>query len=92
MEDLLTEHGVRLDDAALGVRQRPALLEDSVGNADLADVVEQEAVLESRIIEELRGVDLRELQRRTRWEWAPMPKSLASSAFASAVTVSSYAD
>ena len=37
-------------------------MQDSVGDPDLADVVEQEPVLEAGVVEQLRAVDLRELE------------------------------
>ena len=47
----------------LGDVERAALLQHVVGDADLADVVEQEAVLDARIVEERRLDRLRQLDR-----------------------------
>ena len=62
-EDLRADRRVLLDLLPLGAGERAALLQDLVGDADLADVVEQEAVLEAGVVEQ-RGVDsLGERQR-----------------------------
>ena len=50
-EHLLADHRVRLHPPPLGARQRAGLLEDRVGDADLADVVQQEAVLDARVVD-----------------------------------------
>ena len=55
-EQLLPEHCVRLHQPRLGIVQRRRFLQDAVGDADLADVVEQEAVLHALVPGE-RGVD-----------------------------------
>ena len=52
-----------LDQTALGIRQRPGLVQDPVRDPDLADVVEQEAELEARVVEQARVDELRERQR-----------------------------
>ena len=46
--------------------EQPALAEDRVGDADLADVVEEEAVLDARVAVERAGVDLRQQAHRVR--------------------------
>jgi hypothetical protein len=53
-EDACAQRGVRFDDLALARRERPGLLQDLVWDPDLADVVEQEAVLEAGVGEQLR--------------------------------------
>ena len=55
--------GVRPHHAPLLPRQRARLLEDRVGDPDLADVVEQEAVLEARVVEQRGSSCARELGR-----------------------------
>ena len=88
-EHLLAEQGVRLHQPALRRRQRPGLLQDVVGNPDLADVVEEEAVLDARVVDQQR-VDRGGEQERVRWtrfECASVLVSFDSSAAASAVTV-----
>ena len=87
---LLPEHRVRLEQAALGRGQRALLLENLVRDPDLPDVVEQEPVLHARVLEqrrlqpprELDGVLLHALRVR------PVPVSFNSSAPVSALTVS----
>ena len=54
---------VRLDQAPLGDRERRGLLQDAVGDPDLADVVEQEAVLDARVVQQLGRAHRRELDR-----------------------------
>src|SRR4051812_34031024 len=51
-QHLLAEHRVGLQYGALGRRQPSLLAEDLVGNADLAHVVQKEAVLDARVVEE----------------------------------------
>src|SRR2546429_682295 len=62
-EHLLAEHGVRLHRAALRLRERSRLEQDLVGDADLADVVEQEADLRARALREHRIDAPRQLER-----------------------------
>jgi hypothetical protein len=74
LEHLLAEHGVRLDQTALGNRQWRGFLEHSVRDPDLAEVVQQEAVLDARVVQqlgrahacELDGVELHALRMGTR--------------------------
>ena len=54
-DHLRAEQGVRLHHTPLGLVQGARLQEDLVGNADLADVVEQKAVLEGGIGGETSG-------------------------------------
>ena len=49
-----------LHDEPLGLGQRPRLEEDRVGHGDLADVVQQEAELDLRLVAEAQPVDLGE--------------------------------
>src|SRR3954453_17397829 len=51
---------------ALLRRQRPRLLEDAVGDADLADVVEDEAVLDADVVGERRLDGTRQVERVAR--------------------------
>ena len=50
LEHLLADRRVLLQDAPLVRLQRPALEQDPVGDADVADVVEHEAPLEARVV------------------------------------------
>jgi hypothetical protein len=62
-EHLRAEHGVRLHQAPLLVGERPGLAEHFVRDRDLADVVQQEAVLQRGLVGE-HGVDrVRQLRR-----------------------------
>ena len=56
-EHLRAEHGVRLHQAPLLGRQRAGLAEHFVRDGDLADVVQQEPVLERRIVGQRRAVE-----------------------------------
>jgi hypothetical protein len=47
----LAELGVRLHPPALGWSEAARLEQDAVGNADLPDVVQEEAPFEARIVE-----------------------------------------
>ena len=62
-EQLLAEHRVRPHQLLLGDVERAALLQHVIRDADLADVVEQEAVLDARIVEQRRLDRLRQLDR-----------------------------
>jgi len=50
-EHPLSEEGVRLHQPALVRIERPGLAKDPVGNSDLADVVQQEAVLGAHVVQ-----------------------------------------
>ena len=89
-EDLLAEDGVRLHQAALGIRERLGLLQDVVWDPDLADVVQEEPVDGARVLDQA-GVDCARKRGRvalTRCECSRVPVSFDSSALASADTVS----
>src|SRR5919201_637667 len=62
-EDLLAEQRVALELASLVLVERRLLQEHGVGDAELADVVEEEAVLELRVAEEVRRDALGEPKR-----------------------------
>ena len=62
-QDLDADRGMQLDQPTLGVIQRPELVEDLVGDADLADVVQEKPVLEARIVEQARLDHLGERDR-----------------------------
>jgi hypothetical protein len=62
-QQLLAQQRVRPHQPQLGVVERTRLLEDVVRDRDLADVVQEEAVLDARVAEQ-RGLDrLRQLDR-----------------------------
>ena len=54
---------MHLDHPALVVRERARLVQDLVGDSDLADVVQQEAVLEAGIVEQASLDSLRKRER-----------------------------
>ena len=56
-EHLLAEERVLLHARALVGRQRPRLLEDLVGDPDLADVVQEEAVFDASVARDEVGID-----------------------------------
>ena len=62
-EHLLAEHRVRLHQALLALVERLGLAQDVVGDADLAHVVEQEAVLRARVLQQARRDLAGELDR-----------------------------
>src|SRR6266542_1527948 len=62
-EDLGADRGVELDQTALVRVQRPRLVQDLIRDPDLADVVQQEAVLEALVVEQARVDDLGERDR-----------------------------
>ena len=62
-EHLLAQERVRPHQPGLAVVQGPRLLEDAVGDPDLADVVEQEAVLGARVVDEVGAHRPRQLER-----------------------------
>jgi hypothetical protein len=62
-EQLLAEDRVRLHQPSFRLVQWARLVEDVVGDADLADVVEHEAVLDALVLGHLRCYDTRKLGR-----------------------------
>ena len=56
-EHLLADHGVLLHAAALVLVQPAGLLEDDVGDRDLAEVVEEEPVLDPLVAASQGGID-----------------------------------
>src|SRR2546430_3240471 len=65
-DDLLAELGVCLDERSLGRREWPGLGEDRLGDADLADVVEERAQLESLEPTTVETEPLADLERQIR--------------------------
>ena len=74
-DDPFAEDRVGVQDASFGVGERPRLVEDRLGDADLADVVEQEARFDRfarhRILEQ-GGMRSRIASRVTRSAWPPV--------------------
>src|SRR5258705_12232079 len=62
-EHLFAEHRVHLHEPAFRNRERCRLEQDVVGDADLADVVQKEAVLQACVVEQLWIDRLRKLDR-----------------------------
>ena len=93
-QDLRPDPGMPADELVLLGRQRARLQQDVVRNTDLADVVQQEPVLEARIVEQRGRSDLGELERVAAHAVRAcrlVAGSRTSTASASAVAVCRYA-